>query len=381
MMHLFAVAVMLMFASGAAFAAYSATVFVRTSCTGISNCYTNPATAVSNITDASSSNIYLVDVGPGTFDIGVNNTITMKSYVDIIGAGQDETTIKGYANSGGPSYYSVIKGADNAKLESLTVESYQAHYVSMAIHNESGAPSITNVKAIAHGSSYSKRNIAIQNEKSVVLDYVTAVAYSEGSYARNDGIVNKSGASLTLNNSTVDVWNSAIMYKSVGILNESGVSSVSITNSFIYLHGNVWGEGIYNYDAPVTIKFSKVITDNASSAIGIYSYKGDLTVVSSKIIAQGALGTNYGIHAGNGATSQDHVIVDIDRSLVEGSDVFIYALTYTDVYFNNSYLIGDSTANGNIDITVSTVDGSLGGYGTYSCVGVYDSSLDPVTCP
>jgi len=91
MMQLFAVAAMVMFAAGAAFAAYSATVYVRVDCDELDGCdsctcETDPATAVSNITDASSSNIYLVDVGPGTFDI-TSSTLTMKSYVDIVGAG------------------------------------------------------------------------------------------------------------------------------------------------------------------------------------------------------------------------------------------------------------------------------------------------------
>ena len=60
--------------------------------------YTSPVAAVDSILDANENNPYLVEVGPGVYDIG-DTPLRMKAYVKIQGAGATFTTIRGSRSS------------------------------------------------------------------------------------------------------------------------------------------------------------------------------------------------------------------------------------------------------------------------------------------
>lgn len=75
--------------------------------------YTSVKSAVDAITDNSSTNPYIISVGPGIY---VENPITMKSYVHIIGVGHSATTIQ--ANNANAN---LITGAISAELIDVSV--------------------------------------------------------------------------------------------------------------------------------------------------------------------------------------------------------------------------------------------------------------------
>ena len=89
--------------------------------------YTTIGAALAAITGASATNRYLVWVAPGTY----TETVTMKQYVDIQGAGELVTKIT-YGGSAGFSTGTVI-GADNAELRFLTVENTGGNTYAIAI--------------------------------------------------------------------------------------------------------------------------------------------------------------------------------------------------------------------------------------------------------
>src|SRR5207302_10556578 len=91
-----------------------------------------------SITDNSPTSRYLVWVAPGTY----TETVTMKSYVDIEGAGEMVTKI--VTTSGSNS--ATLNGASNAELRYLTVESTTFPWAT-AILNANASPSLLHVTA------------------------------------------------------------------------------------------------------------------------------------------------------------------------------------------------------------------------------------------
>ena len=68
------------------------------------------------ITDAGSTNRYLVKIEPGIYDLK-DRTLFMKPFIDIEGSGEDATVVRSIAESAG-----TIAGVGDAELRSLRVE-------------------------------------------------------------------------------------------------------------------------------------------------------------------------------------------------------------------------------------------------------------------
>jgi len=247
----------------------------------------------------------------------------------------------------------------------------------VAILNETGAPAITNVRVVAY-ALYANPNIGIKNHKDLVLNNVTVEAHSVNLFARNVGIWNEGSASLTMNNGTVMVSSNhpGELYAMEGILNvDSDVSNVLINNSIIQVTGDGAGYGIYGNYATLTVEFSKVIVNLSGNSFGIWSRAAGPSVLNSEVRALS--GSAY---YGRGILVNYYPgTLDIERSLIEGSYRAIDSSRTANI--TKSEIIGDTNNLWQMDIDVSIVDGSLGGSGTYSCVGVYEPDLDPITCP
>lgn len=80
--------------------------------------FTDPVAAINSITDASASNPYVIKIFPGIYDLN-GQQMSMKSYIDIEGSGENTTRIKGNINNA-----ALVVGADNAEIRLLTIESF-----------------------------------------------------------------------------------------------------------------------------------------------------------------------------------------------------------------------------------------------------------------
>ncbi len=174
--------------------------------------------ALTSITDNSAANRYLVYVAPGTY----TETVTMKPYVDIEGAGELATKITQVGSaSGAPT----LSGASNAELRFLTVENTGGFDFAVAIRNVSASPRLTHITAIALDGLETDgiRNIS----SSPRLEHVTASATSAGG---NYGMYNLD-SSPTVNNSVI----AGSGFSSFGIYNATtgGSFVVRVTNSQI----------------------------------------------------------------------------------------------------------------------------------------------------
>ncbi|WP_298434228.1 hypothetical protein [Geobacter sp.] len=107
--------------------------------------FTSPLDALNAITDASAEKPYLVKIMPGTYDLGLA-TLVMKEYVDVEGAGELVTRLRGSAADAG-----VVAGASHAELRNLTVEASGAEGNIVGIFSASAAPRLTHITVHAEG--------------------------------------------------------------------------------------------------------------------------------------------------------------------------------------------------------------------------------------
>jgi hypothetical protein len=138
--------------------------------------------ALNNITDNSPTNRYLVWVAPGTY----TETVTMKQYVDIEGAGELVTKIT-WTGGQNPDV-ATLRGASNAELRYLTVENRGGNRYATAIYIYLSSPSFLHVTATATGGSQSNYAFYLATGSSPTLRNVTAIASGGGSGLTNYGI-------------------------------------------------------------------------------------------------------------------------------------------------------------------------------------------------
>lgn len=191
--------------------------------------FTSIQTALDVISDASSTNRYLVRVGPGVY----NEQVVMKPYVDIEGAGELATTIT-FTGSQGTNTGTVV-GASDAELRFLTVENTGDDDYAVAIYNTSDSLRLTHITANATGG---------------VTSY---------------GIYN-TNASLTMNNVTASAGGAADFAYGVYIHSASAPVQLSHGNLRVTNVG-VNGYGLYIVDSDVYIQNSLIRSDRN----GIYS--------------------------------------------------------------------------------------------------------------
>jgi hypothetical protein len=221
--------------------------------------FTSVQAALNSITDNSATNKYLVWVGPGTY----TETVTMKQWVDIEGAGEKVTKITFTGTAGAaPELINTgtVVGASNAELRSLTVENTGGgNNYGVAIFNSNTSPSLLNITATASGAggNFGIRNIGSSSS----INNVTVTA-SGGS--NNRGVFNI-GSSPSMNNVTVTA--SGGYNDNTGMDNENN-SSPSINNVTVTASGGSSNSdlGIFNGSSSLTVNNS-IITGSTKSIL------------------------------------------------------------------------------------------------------------------
>ena len=111
--------------------------------------YNSIKSAVDSITDATSANTYVVSVGPGLYN---ENPITMKSYVDVIGASETNTIIQ--ANN--PNQTLII-GADQSMISNVQIQGCTGTSVAAVVYSSATTPqlnAIFYVENVRFGANY-----------------------------------------------------------------------------------------------------------------------------------------------------------------------------------------------------------------------------------
>ena len=182
--------------------------------------YTSPVDALNSITNAAEDNQYVIQIGPGTYDLG-NAQIIMKPWVRIEGAGTIFTIIRGSRSSMfNDDEAAIVIGADNSALIGLSVENKGGGAYSIGIRNNNASQAIKHVRVNATGS-VTNSGISINNSHSKLVNVSTG-----------------SGDGLSEN------------YIGIGIYNNSSPYLLEV--STLPLHGNGTGV-IVNNAAPFIV--------------------------------------------------------------------------------------------------------------------------------
>lgn len=308
--------------------------------------FTNPRDAVNSITDASAANPYVVRIGPGVYELGATRLI-MKAFVDIVGAGQERTIIKGFGSAG---LEGVIQGANNAALKDLTVNNIGGVQNSIAIYNASVAPRIERVTANASGG-VNVWSIYNSFSSSPFMIQVNASA---------------SGGSTT----TIGVYN---INNSSPIMNQ-----VNATAS-----GGTTSAGVYNiYSSSPTMNQVNATASGGTTSVGIYNSNSSSPDITQVIARASGLATSVGVYNVNFSSPVMTLVSAGTWGVVNGIGVLNDS--------NSSPLIRDSSMEGSVGvagisaatrISHSRIVGTIGidSPGT-QCKYVVDANLNDVVC-
>ena len=262
--------------------------------------YTSVQAAINSITDATAGNPYLVWVAPGVY----SETVTMKPYVHLQGAGQEATVVTSTASTDVfPPTQATLVLTHHVSLRDLTMGNGGAGTYNVALLATDGTARTLVADVTARAQGGGTYNYAIRLSGSgtgVMLQNVTAL--TENGSDINCGLCNSNGAAATLRGGSFTARGGGITY---GILN-SGSTTALEAESVTALGENGSGNyGLYNHSGAATLHGGSFTARGGSDARGIYNRDGSATLEAESVIALGENGTsdNYGLYNYNGAAA------------------------------------------------------------------------------
>ncbi len=289
--------------------------------------FTSPRDAVNAITDATSTNPYLVKIMPGIYDIGTS-ALVMKEYVDIEGSGEAVTRIQGSVDA--PSEDTgVIEGASNAELRFLTVESTNAGTTAIAMYIEDASTVLNNVTAVVNAGTN--------------LFGIYAYGTSTAPFIRSSTVTVSGGVDAT------------------GIHIKSG--SATIENVSVTVSGGTDDRyGVYLDDATGVMNTISINVTGGASPRGIEFDFSDVTLMNVDVSSSGGSNNSLGIYNNFGGST-----LQIHHSSISGATNSVFTASGT-TSIGNTHLAGAFYT----DISA-----------TATCAGVYDAAFTfyASTCP
>ncbi len=205
--------------------------------------YTSVQAAIDSVADAATDNPYLVWVAPGVY----SETVTMKPYVHLQGAGQGATFITSTAsNSAWPPSQATLILASDASLRDLTVANDGAGNFNTALLATGGMTRtlVSDVTARALGGD-GLRNYAIVlsgDGTGVRLQQVTALA--ENASGNNYGLLNRFGAMTVLHGGSFIARGGTVALGITSVGSDTSLEAHSI--STLGEHGSADNYGLFN---------------------------------------------------------------------------------------------------------------------------------------
>lgn len=310
--------------------------------------FTSIQEAITSITDAGPTKRYLVWVAPGTYDLG-GGSLAMSSYIDVAGAGPENTIISSTAvldNAAfpdSPLAAATIQLASHSRLSNLRV-------VNQGTVATIDSPPHYSLGIVASDVS----NATVEN---VIVDVNGVVG---GSTASNHFGVYVFSSSLTLKH--VESNASGANTTNAGLSVDRGQSSVTVFDSAFSGTGGTNGYGIFlteiktlvrTINISVDIINSVIAADGATDSVGVFSNvdAGTCTakIHSSRIDTPGTGSSGSHPTVRNGTSGVCNINVGathLDGGAVQqgtGSGTIKCALVYDDQY--NSYVNTPSSTN------------------------------------
>lgn len=291
--------------------------------------------ALAGITDASSSNSYLIKIEPGNYDIGYDS-INMKQYVDIEGSGENTTTIIG-ANGDISSYQGVINGANNAEIRWLKVTGTQSTGSVILMFNYQASPKITNVAFDGQGSLSNYGIVNYYGSAPIITNVTVNVSGTSESY----GIFSYNGCAPTMKNINVSALNSTSNNYGIrnansdGIIKDATITVTGTSNSSTY--------GIANSSVAPSLTNAIIKVTGGYNATGIQNASASPNIANTDILVSNASSNNYGITNNNSIATINNVNITVSGG---AASVGIYNVSSSPVIKNSSISVNADFAVG-----------------------------------
>jgi hypothetical protein len=288
--------------------------------------------AFSSLPSAGPDTPWLIDVGPGVFDLG-SEGIWLHSYCRLRGAGQDSTIIRSSSSS------EVLRVASHTTVEGLTVESAGAADAGDTIYAYHAAPVVLrDVTVRSNGASYAEAIVIEHSE--VLLERCNVAANGP---AQNVGVKTFGDTSLTTLRDVVIAVGPGTSY-------QTGIN-----------HAN---------GSPLTLERVRIVVDGslsgtiATSAVSIQNSPATITELIASVT--GGPSNTRGIMC---QSATEPRTIDIHRSTINAISATIYTSAQFTVRVGASQLAGGPVNPAG---------------GTITCLGVYDenyASAGTAVCP
>ncbi len=308
--------------------------------------YTTVQAAIDSISDAAADNAYLVWIAPGVY----SETVTLKPYVHLRGAGQEATVITSTVSSGSfPPTEATLELAADTSLRDLMVGNTGAgaHNVALLATTGTTRTLVADVTAQAIGSGTDNHAILMSGiDTGLTLQNVTALA--ENGSDENNGMLNHYGAAIVRSGS----------FTARGGTTARGIDNTSVGTTLeaedvtaLAEGGSDNNYGLYNSNSATTIRAGLFIARGGTSATGIFN-SGTLEVESVTGLGENGSSTNYGL-------------VNYSAATLRGSSFTGHGGTDTRGIHNT----GSSAALKAENVTVLGEDSSNANYGLYNFNG------------
>jgi len=378
--------------------------------------FTTITDALNSINNNDEDNPYLIYVAPGVY----TETVTMKPYVDIEGAGEQATKIT-FTGSESANTGTVV-GASHTELRFLSVENTGGAYCAVGIfnwstnlrmthvtvtatgtdhnfgvysgyssptltnmtitvsggtnqnagiYNASATPTITDVRVTVTGGAYA--NAIINGSSSPVMTDVTAIA--SGGTIYNIG-VNNYGGSPTMMNVTATGSGGSYTY---GVQNYD--SSPTMTNVTASASGEGYTYGVENSGTSSPVMNNVIATASAGNMnYGVYNNGFSCSPTLSYVTAAASGGTeSYGIYNNYSKLTMTNVIATASDATYQDAGVYNFGsdvlMTYVSASASNGAAANIAIYNNDSNLPMMNITASASG-GNYS-YGIYNLSSSP----
>lgn len=293
--------------------------------------------ALSSISGNSSTNSYLLKIEPGVYDIG-SNPLTMKSYVDIEGSGENATFIT--ATCGSNSFVSTaaaVIGAANSELRNLTLTNTSSLAYGVGFWaGTSGAMRISNVTMNSTGATNTSYGVRATSSAVLTAFRATITATGVGGSTTALAFQSDTGTTISILNSTLTGKGVGGTGNNFGFRTDSSTCVATVDGSTIAASGTATTNyAVYNSFGTITITNSTVRVDTNASRIAISTNSSSSSIV--KISHSLILAFNPGNASALSISKGSSSTVRVGASLVDSSSVgtptcvHVYDQNFTDL--------------------------------------------------
>ena len=251
--------------------------------------FTDPVAAVNSITDASSTNPYLVVIAPGVYTL--THTLIMKPWVDVMGSGENVTKLTGGISDSVMWNSAIVYLQNDTVLSNLTIENVGGNKYSIGVFSEGGSSlkpaKIWKVSVDSTGGIYNS-SIMVYFSSAIITDVNAScqggLTNEAISILHSSAIINRVYASASGNSSQ----------RNSGVV--SGYSNTELNDVRVSADDGIENDGLYNYYTTVQMTQVQAIGKGGTKNYGMSNIMGGcyLNIRRSTVI-----GETYGVYDSN----------------------------------------------------------------------------------